>query len=417
MPVAEVLERAEAALSPWASGTGAPRTPTASRAADASGSRSRARSRWAPRCSCSTSPPRTSTRAGIDEVYAVLRELVDERRPRDPARRAQPRRGGGLRRPRRRARPGGAARHRRPGRRRAARRAGELHELGVWLPRVALAALRLRAAGVPIDPLPLTPAELRAALEASRPALPSPAPAVARARHDDVATARMPRSRVPCGRDHRARLLGAAAAGAAVRSSSHEIDLDVAAGEFVAIVGANGAGKTSLIQAIAGVIPPPRGTVDVFGMDPSAAPTLAHRARRDRLRVPEPRAPVHRAHRRRRARARPPAPGRLPEAERARATRAAAASGSASAKARPASVPALGRPEAAALGRHRPRRRRAGARARRAHVRAGPRPRRRSCSASCAHSTTRAPRSSSSRTTCSSSPSTPTGSPSCRAAG
>jgi energy-coupling factor transport system ATP-binding protein len=47
----------------------------------------------------------------------------------------------------------------------------------------------------------------------------------------------------------------------------HDIDLDVGRGEFVAVVGANGAGKTSLIQAIAGVVPPPRGTVHVDGLD------------------------------------------------------------------------------------------------------------------------------------------------------
>ena len=55
-------------------------------------------------------------------------------------------------------------------------RAGELLELGVWLPVSTLAALRLRSAGVTLDPLPLTPAELAAALEAID-ALPSPAPA------------------------------------------------------------------------------------------------------------------------------------------------------------------------------------------------------------------------------------------------
>jgi energy-coupling factor transport system ATP-binding protein len=47
----------------------------------------------------------------------------------------------------------------------------------------------------------------------------------------------------------------------------HGIDLDIAAGEFVAIVGANGAGKTSLIQALAGVVPPPKGKVRVGAVD------------------------------------------------------------------------------------------------------------------------------------------------------
>ena len=45
-------------------------------------------------------------------------------------------------------------------------RADELHAMGVWLPVSALAALRLRRAGFALDPLPLTPAELHAALEA-----------------------------------------------------------------------------------------------------------------------------------------------------------------------------------------------------------------------------------------------------------
>ena len=50
-------------------------------------------------------------------------------------------------------------------------RAGDLHEMGVWLPVSAIAALRLRQAGFTLDPLPLTPDELRAALDAE------PAPA------------------------------------------------------------------------------------------------------------------------------------------------------------------------------------------------------------------------------------------------
>jgi energy-coupling factor transport system ATP-binding protein len=45
------------------------------------------------------------------------------------------------------------------------------------------------------------------------------------------------------------------------------IDLDIAAGSFVAVVGANGAGKTTLLQAMAGVIRPPRGAVRIAGAD------------------------------------------------------------------------------------------------------------------------------------------------------
>ena len=57
------------------------------------------------------------------------------------------------------------------------RRADELHAMGVWLPVSALAALRLRRAGFTLDPLPLTPAELRAALEAEAAPAASPTPA------------------------------------------------------------------------------------------------------------------------------------------------------------------------------------------------------------------------------------------------
>lgn len=135
------------------------------------------------------------------------------------------------------------------------RRADELHEIGVWLPTSTLAALRLRAAGYAIDPLPLTPAELHAALEAA------PAPAPGRLpipeRHpipERVEGPPLIRVRDLTLDRGRTRIL-------------HGIDLDVRAGEFVAIVGANGAGKTSLVQAIAGVTPPPRGTVRIGDLD------------------------------------------------------------------------------------------------------------------------------------------------------
>ena len=132
------------------------------------------------------------------------------------------------------------------------RRADELHRLGVWLPHSALAALRLRRAGYALAPLPLTPAELRDALEATPPvAAPreASAPAATRATGDPVVRVR----------------------GLEVRRGRtdvlHGVDLEVRRGEFVAIVGANGAGKTTLVQAIAGVIRPPRGSVSVDGAD------------------------------------------------------------------------------------------------------------------------------------------------------
>ncbi|WP_254773754.1 ABC transporter ATP-binding protein [Microbacterium sp. cf046] len=169
-------------------------------------------------------------------------------------------------------------------------RAEELHEMGVWLPTSALAALRLRRAGFALDPLPLTPAELHAALEAS------PAPASA-----PLSTAKPPLLAEPTsdgtpvahgfgekgwsGRTEAHHLANPiiTVRGLSVRRSRrevlHDIDLDVPRGEFLAIVGANGAGKTSLIQALAGVVPPPRGSVHVDGLDVGRADarTLASR--------------------------------------------------------------------------------------------------------------------------------------------
>jgi len=146
-------------------------------------------------------------------------------------------------------------------------RADELHALGVWLPVSTLAALALREAGWRIDTLPLTPDQLRAAVEAidAPPAPrqargPEEAPRQARGPEEAPRQARGPEGAISV-RDlsvsrGRARIL-------------HGIDLDVRPGEFVAIVGANGAGKTTLLQAIAGVIPLPRGHVSVAGVDPA----------------------------------------------------------------------------------------------------------------------------------------------------
>jgi energy-coupling factor transporter ATP-binding protein EcfA2 len=181
-------------------------------------------------------------------------------------------------------------------------RADELHRMGVWLPVSSLAALRLRTAGFALDPLPLTPRELRTALEAAPTLEPDPAeparfvsvaalprsttedtrhpPVVERAEVETTEDAREPNTRhAPVVERAEGETKRAAAAGGPlidVRGLTlrrgrtavlHDVDLTVRAGEFVAIVGANGAGKTTLIQAIAGVIPPPRGTVHVGGLD------------------------------------------------------------------------------------------------------------------------------------------------------
>ncbi|MDX2377483.1 ATP-binding cassette domain-containing protein [Microbacterium sp. LRZ72] len=171
-------------------------------------------------------------------------------------------------------------------------RADALHALGVWLPASALAALRLRAAGYALDPLPLTPAELRGALEATpMPQATAPVPeGRTSAPQEDSSTlgALAPREdphpepeRGPGQpRPHEGALEPLIRVrGLTVSRRRHEIlhgiDLDVRAGEFLAIVGANGAGKTTLAQAIAGVVPPPRGRVSVGGADPARVDVAA----------------------------------------------------------------------------------------------------------------------------------------------
>lgn len=140
--------------------------------------------------------------------------------------------------------------------------AAELTAMGVWLPVATLAAMRLRDAGVHLDPLPLTPAALAAALDAI-PELPVP---------------------FSGNTDHRVRIADSeqyvlksavTVTGLTVQKKGtdilHGIDLTVDKGDFLAIVGTNGAGKTTLLQAIAGVVAPPKGTVSVGGLDPATA--------------------------------------------------------------------------------------------------------------------------------------------------
>ncbi|WOQ69808.1 ABC transporter ATP-binding protein [Microbacterium limosum] len=156
------------------------------------------------------------------------------------------------------------------------RRAAELHGLGVWLPTAALAALRLCAAGYPLDPLPLTPADLRRALESC----PAPSARTSSSQPEEDAAPKLlsPAQNPPIAVWHapppdseplvRVRGLTVARGG---RDILRGVDLDVQAGDFLAVVGANGAGKTTLVQAMAGVVPPPRRRVQVNGLDPSRA--------------------------------------------------------------------------------------------------------------------------------------------------
>ena len=45
----------------------------------------------------------------------------------------------------------------------------------------------------------------------------------------------------------------------------HDVDLEVRAGEAVAILGANGSGKSTLVRAVTGILPIHSGTVELFG--------------------------------------------------------------------------------------------------------------------------------------------------------
>ena len=53
------------------------------------------------------------------------------------------------------------------------------------------------------------------------------------------------------------------------------VDLEVQAGEMVALIGANGAGKTSTLKAICGVMPPTAGKVYYSGEDVTGTPSYS----------------------------------------------------------------------------------------------------------------------------------------------
>ncbi|WP_067196690.1 ABC transporter ATP-binding protein [Microbacterium sp. XT11] len=161
--------------------------------------------------------------------------------------------------------------------------ADELLAMGVWLPAATLAGLRLRDAGLPLDPLPLTAPELSTALDA----LESSGSSTARTIAAREPGAREPGARYGTPKDPAREPaehpeLSARASDPVIRARDltvrrgrtevlHGVDLDVERGSLTAIVGANGAGKTTLIQALAGVVAPPRRRVFVDGVDAGTA--------------------------------------------------------------------------------------------------------------------------------------------------
>ena len=55
------------------------------------------------------------------------------------------------------------------------------------------------------------------------------------------------------------------------REILHDVNLDITAGMFAAMVGPNGGGKTTLLRLILGLLTPKHGHVSVFGQTPAAA--------------------------------------------------------------------------------------------------------------------------------------------------
>ena len=52
------------------------------------------------------------------------------------------------------------------------------------------------------------------------------------------------------------------------KSVLKDVNLSIKQNDFLAIVGPNGGGKTTLLRIILGLVKPTRGTVKVFGHDP-----------------------------------------------------------------------------------------------------------------------------------------------------
>ena len=92
------------------------------------------------------------------------------------------------------------------------------------------------------------------------------------------------------------------------------VDLEVHKGRTLALLGRNGAGKSTTLKAIAGIAPPARGAVRFEGNRPDRGRALHHFPQRDRIRPRRP-AGLSRTHGRRqpddRREARPRGRGQL----------------------------------------------------------------------------------------------------------
>src|SRR6201991_879442 len=54
-----------------------------------------------------------------------------------------------------------------------------------------------------------------------------------------------------------------------------DLQLAVKTGEFYALLGANGAGKTTILRMVAGLLQPEAGSISVFGIAPRKEPLAA----------------------------------------------------------------------------------------------------------------------------------------------
>jgi ABC-type polysaccharide/polyol phosphate transport system ATPase subunit len=63
----------------------------------------------------------------------------------------------------------------------------------------------------------------------------------------------------------RAKALGRGTKQTRVVQALENVNLDVAYGQVLGVIGTNGAGKSSLMRTIAGIIPPTKGRIEVFG--------------------------------------------------------------------------------------------------------------------------------------------------------